>query len=287
MAGLPTQFLMERAFAAQGLDWRAITVEIAETQFETAIQGIAAMNFAAIRLFPSLESQGAERLVDEGSIQKFVGSVTSAAYSNATWDAWNHCGFAMQRLVAGRIAWDQCVCWLHGDSIRTRSLIAALACSGVKPLAIVWTQAPQLELSCLHESLQQLLSADNETLLTESVDEARAFVNPRFEKADETNSYGPKGLLVLADGWLSSFEPDIAAQLQMISELNCDVKLVSSELPHVNSRIEQLRIPAGGLELLDHPELTIAAEAYDFQRWTGYEIEPHLLRDAYDEYCDF
>jgi hypothetical protein len=39
--------------------------------------------------------------------------------------------------------------------------------------------------------------------------------------------------------------------------------------------------------VLSEVEQSIACEAYDFQRWTGQPINPALLRDAYDEYCDF
>jgi len=45
VAGNPTQFVMERAFAAAGLDWRYLTLEVTPENLASAIQGIRAMGF--------------------------------------------------------------------------------------------------------------------------------------------------------------------------------------------------------------------------------------------------
>ena len=45
VAGNPTQFMMERAFAAAGLDWRYLTLEVAADKLADAIRGMRAMGF--------------------------------------------------------------------------------------------------------------------------------------------------------------------------------------------------------------------------------------------------
>ncbi len=45
VAGNPTQFMMERAFAAAGLDWRYLTLEIAPERLGDAVRGARAMGF--------------------------------------------------------------------------------------------------------------------------------------------------------------------------------------------------------------------------------------------------
>jgi shikimate dehydrogenase len=45
VAGNPTQFMMERAFAAAGLDWRYLTLEVAPEDLENAVRGMRAMGF--------------------------------------------------------------------------------------------------------------------------------------------------------------------------------------------------------------------------------------------------
>jgi shikimate dehydrogenase len=45
VAGNPTQFMIERAFAAAGLDWRYLTLEVPPEGLEDAIRGLRAMGF--------------------------------------------------------------------------------------------------------------------------------------------------------------------------------------------------------------------------------------------------
>ncbi len=45
VAGNPTQFMIERAFAAAGLDWRYLTLEVPPESLEYAVRGLRAMGF--------------------------------------------------------------------------------------------------------------------------------------------------------------------------------------------------------------------------------------------------
>ena len=45
VAGNPTQFMMERAFAAAGLDWRYLTLEVPPERLGDAVRGMRAMGF--------------------------------------------------------------------------------------------------------------------------------------------------------------------------------------------------------------------------------------------------
>jgi shikimate dehydrogenase len=45
VAGNPTQFMMERAFAAAGLDWRYLTLEVPPENLADAVKGLRAMGF--------------------------------------------------------------------------------------------------------------------------------------------------------------------------------------------------------------------------------------------------
>jgi shikimate dehydrogenase len=45
VAGNPTQFIMERAFAAAGLDWRYLTLEVSPERLGDAVRGARAMGF--------------------------------------------------------------------------------------------------------------------------------------------------------------------------------------------------------------------------------------------------
>lgn len=45
VAGNPTQFMMERAFEAEGLDWRYLTLEVPPDKLADAVRGMKAMGF--------------------------------------------------------------------------------------------------------------------------------------------------------------------------------------------------------------------------------------------------
>lgn len=45
VAGNPTQFMMERAFTAAGLDWRYLTLEVSPEDLADAVRGMRAMGF--------------------------------------------------------------------------------------------------------------------------------------------------------------------------------------------------------------------------------------------------
>jgi shikimate dehydrogenase len=45
VAGNPTQFMMERAFAAAGLDWRYLTLEVPPERLGDAVKGLGALGF--------------------------------------------------------------------------------------------------------------------------------------------------------------------------------------------------------------------------------------------------
>lgn len=45
VAGNPTQFMMEHAFVAAGLDWRYLTLEVGPEKLEAAVAGMRAMGF--------------------------------------------------------------------------------------------------------------------------------------------------------------------------------------------------------------------------------------------------
>jgi len=50
VAGNPTQYIMERAFAKAGLDWRYLTLEVGPADLEDAMRGVRGMGFRGCNL---------------------------------------------------------------------------------------------------------------------------------------------------------------------------------------------------------------------------------------------
>ena len=69
VAGNPTQFMMERAFAAAGLDWQYLTLEVSAGNLGDAVRGMRAMGF-----------RGANFLVPhKGTVLPYLDELTEAA----------------------------------------------------------------------------------------------------------------------------------------------------------------------------------------------------------------
>ncbi|TWT30267.1 Shikimate dehydrogenase [Posidoniimonas corsicana] len=55
VTGNPTHFMVDRAFAETGLDWRFLTFEVGESRLVDAIRGVSALGFSGVLLLPSLQ----------------------------------------------------------------------------------------------------------------------------------------------------------------------------------------------------------------------------------------
>ncbi len=265
VAGKPTQFLMERAIASAGLDLRAITVEVTADNFATAIAGMAAMKFMAVRFFPTFQSAAFDLLGRQDHLLQTIGSVTSATWSPAGWHAWHNWGPAICDWATQRCDISNTLFWLHGDSIRCRSLLAELA-SQRRPLNVVWSAAP----SNLPDELKSF-GTDSAAVPMHFHDDAQlGSLLEEFGKTRPLESIClvgdeipvlPKAAEGLVPQWLvacASTANEIATKL-------------SHEKCESLSEIDQI----------------VACEAYDFHRWTGRRVDLLVLRDAYAEYCDF
>jgi len=69
VAGNPTQYLMEKAFAEAGLDWRYLTLEVPPDKLEDAIRGMLAMGFRGFNC----------TLPHKVSVLKYLSSTSEAA----------------------------------------------------------------------------------------------------------------------------------------------------------------------------------------------------------------
>jgi len=274
VAGKPTQFLLERAIAVNELDWRAITIQLAAHDLPIAIAGMKVMRFMGLRFFPSLQPEAAQQLAPEDGLVQFIGSVTSAAWGSQSWQAWHHWGGAVLTWAAPRIETVSSVCWLHGDSVRSRSLWAALledspqvpgaATTAAGLRTVLWSSPP-------HELPPQRKQASElELVVLETHEQGIAHLRARA-----AGSQLPTVLLV-GEQFPNMEEYKLASATN-----HC---LVASD--EVGCRqAEQWSHPS--LCVLSEVEQIVACEAFDFQRWTGHRVSLHLLRDAYDEYHGF
>jgi hypothetical protein len=305
VAGQPTQFMIERAVSTLGLDWRALSVEVQPENFESACSGMLAMNFKGVRLLGSYQEKAVELLSPQDAVARFIGCATSASAKQGRWRLWNYLGFAWIDLLRPLSAPQPPIFWLHGDSPTTRSLFAALLSRHSDKHTDKHTDKRTEQLPWFWTDGRPLADIPPEVLSDSGNREPiNDQMNPDYR--------------ALLSGWLatgsdlpsatSNQKPDSSANSQESSGENiADQRWIayvteSDELPrdHLDTLTEigahlafpkSLNIPSaieGRCQLhVSASDLVIAGEAYDFHRWTGKTVDANLLRDAYDEYCDF
>jgi hypothetical protein len=282
VAGQPTQFLLDRAFAALRLQWQALSVEVRPEKLALVCEATIEMGFHGLRFYEAIASIACPHLANPSSLERFVGFSSSAISQKDRWQVWDSLGYGWIDLLKQN---QVDALWLHGDSRTTRSLFAALATSNLK---WVWTEAPA-------------------SLLTDEVDLPdliRGQVPVRAFADNVTHSKPIQELLGCSLQPTGDNIETLVSRLAIVTEQN---QLPEAKLPeahHAEALANQialmnvqlitpsnLRLPDSLAALrcvqLSQADVAVAAELYDFQRWTGKTIDVSILRDAYDEYCDF
>jgi hypothetical protein len=267
VAGRPTQFLMERAFAAAYCDWRVITVEVQPENFQTALDGMQAMAFTAVRFFPELQPLAATRMLEQPHTA--LSTVTSAMRTalkgtEAIWDCWDNHGYGLLDLILSAAPAASTLVWLQGRSRFTQSLFDAMQATNFGPNQLVW-------------SLPEVSAEESgASATTTSLAEAQQSIKDALAQANAITH-----VVVVGEG--------LSEQLTLIRDLEVagDVQLLLATNQLLTRQQVNDAWPRGKARIFTESDQLIAAEAYDFRRWTGQPANLDLLRDAYDEYADF
>lgn len=267
VAGCPTQFVMERAFAALELDWIAMTVEVDSADFAAAAAGIHAMQFQAARFFPPYQHDAMEYFRPSEATRQLIGSVTSAIHGHDGWESWHHLGPGMLLEIARHVAWDQSICWLCDDSIRSRSMLVAAI------------ENPPAELLVSHaglaEELRNILPKLNKALHWNEVSQPQVVDHLKTRSAHQLLE------LSLVGQGLPSEVIDSGQWHELTQQTST---LVSAVDDAALGELAQLHSPTVRVSELDQ---NVGCELVDFQRWTGEVIPLSVVRDALDEYSGF
>ncbi len=272
VAGQPTQFLLDRAFASLRLQWKALSVEVRPEKLPLVCEAMLEMGFRGLRLYEAIASTACQHLANPSSLERFVGFSSSAISSKDRWQVWDSLGYGWIDLLRQN---QVNTVWLHGDSRTTRSLFAALLSSSLK---WVWTEAPgSLLTEDLH--LPDVLRgqiADRATLA-----DSPSFPKPIHETLGCSLQSGSEGM-----------EP-LVSRLAIVTQKQLP-EVWANQIALLNVQLltpSDMRLPESLAALrfaqLSQSDIAVAAELYDFQRWTGKAVDISILRDAYDEYCDF
>jgi hypothetical protein len=270
VSGQPTQFMIERSVASLGMDWRALSVEVPPEKFEPACRGMLAMGFKGLRLFFDYQPAAVNFLAQGDLASQFIGYATSGCAMDDHWSLWDHYGYAWLELTKSDQMPSEPLFWLHGNSRTTRSVFVALSSLGLSAPAWFWTDAE----SAIQDSFVQQLIASQKV------------ANDNSHCIAARLGAEPESLLTAAEEKKQTVV--YITESKTIPTQHADLLLPLDTHLAIHRSYD---FPAGSrarnLIVVSQSDLAVSAEAYDFHRWTGRIADIGLMKDCYDEYCDF
>jgi shikimate dehydrogenase len=265
VAGNPTQFMMEKAFAAAGLDWRYLTLEVPAENLADAMRGLRAMGFrganftiphkvAVIQYLDELseaaELMGAVNCVNRVD-DKLVGENTDGkGFVDSLRGATDPAGKRIVILGAGGAA---------------RAIAVELGLSGVDEITVVnRTEERGRELTQL---LNEKVNVTAHFVAWEGDyaigDEADILINATSIGLGDAEARVPVDTSTLRDGLVVAdvvFNPPQTRFLKEAAERGC--------------------VTLDGLGML------VNQGVIGFRIWTGIEPDAQVMREALEEYLE-
>ncbi|MBW8883950.1 MAG: shikimate dehydrogenase [Planctomycetia bacterium] len=265
VAGNPTQYMMEKAFAAAGLDWRYLTCEVPPEKLADAMRGLRALGFkganftiphkvAVIQYLDSLsaaaELMGAVNCMNRVG-DKLIGENTDGkGFYQSLREACDPAGLSLVILGAGGAA---------------RAIAVELALAGAGEITIVNRAADRGQ--ALVDLLRQRTSVKAEfTPLTGDYaisDTAAIFINATSIGLGDAHARLPIAL--------DSLRPDLIV---------ADVVFNPPQTWLIRAATDR------GCRTLDGLGMLVNQAVISFKIWTGIDPDANVMRDALEEFLE-
>ncbi len=265
VAGNPTQYMMEKAFAAAGLDWRYLTCEVPPEKLADAMQGIRALGFKGANftiphkvaviayldsLSPAAEVMGAVNCMNRVG-DKLVGENTDGkGFYQSLRAACDPAGLEIVVLGAGGAA---------------RAIAVELALAGASQITVVNRARAR------GEALADLLSA-------------RTSVQAQFVSLAGDYSI-PESAAIFINATSVGLS-DEAARLPVAAEslrpelIVADVVFNPPQTWLIRTAIDR------GCRTIDGLGMLVNQAVISFKIWTGREPDANVMRDALEEFLE-
>ncbi|MFN3191334.1 MAG: hypothetical protein ACE361_12490 [Aureliella sp.] len=285
VAGSPTQFVIDRMLSAADLDWRVFTTEINPEDTEAAVLGVSALRFSALRVAHGNESTARivrEKLLSQNVWLPFLSECNSAGFE-AKWVGWNSesAGLLWMLRQVACPTLSSITVLMHGDSSLTRNLFHAYHFCRL---------SDQIDECTLH-----WIGLDEEHFQPPATDSLKPFqlhrtVESYLEKTAEGRRESASGaqqaVLLVGESTqevqeIRSHVGDLAGdRLLCCSGLQWEQAAKSGRILHYESN-------ESDLPWVSPIDLASSALAHDFERWTGAKAHFQMIREAYEEFCEF
>ena len=264
VAGNPTQYMVEQAFALTGLDWRFMTFEVEPPRLGDAMRGIRALGFHGVKIGEPFQESVIEHLDGLSERAKKCGSVNVIATEGDRLVGDNTEGAALAELARQQVTLAGKRALVVGSGRVARAIAMALADAGVANISVASR------------------SSEKGGKLVELIGQQTA----------------ASAALIHLTGALVALEPDVAVLVNATSQSTLDPsaklpldaaslgpKLVVADVAYNVSRTWLTRQAAErGCRTIDGLAIFVQQTALALQMWTGVQPDTVSMREAAEEF---
>ena len=269
IAGNPTQYMLEKAFAIADLDWRFLTFEVSAADFEAALKGARIFEFRGIMLAPPHRGEVHRLLESVTDAARLSGQVNCIEQHNGGLRGLNTEGQALKRLVESKVPFQGVKAVILGAGRTAKSMSAALALGGAARVEHICDKPEQAE------PLVENLRNDPQTAGVEQK------ISPWPEKGSMVTIAEDVRLLVNATP-VGRNDPS-ATQPINIEKLPAELVVVDMVYNPPGTRLVR-EARKRGLHVVDGLTLHVEQAAVAFEIWTGKKPDREAMREAVEEF---
>lgn len=263
VAGNPTQYVMEKAFARAGIDWRYLTLEIAPEELGDAMRGMRAMGFRGANFLAPHQAAVVGHLDDLGDVAALLGEVNCVSRRGEELVGENTDGKGLLYALGGESEIKDRRVVILGAGGAARAIGVELALAGAAAITVVSrTEVAGEELLALLDRASKvpatLVVAEDEYEVSEEADILIGAVPAETDDATAGPTVDVETLgedLVVAD---LAVNPPQTPLLRKAAERGCRT--------------------VDGLAVL------VGQAAAGFKIWTDVEPDKSAMRDALEEF---
>jgi shikimate dehydrogenase len=264
VAGNPTHYLVEQAFAQKGLDWRFMSFEFAPQQLADAMRGLKALGFRGIKVGEPFHETAIEHVDELTDVAKKCGSVNCVTEQRERYVGDNTEGAALLELVRQQITPAGRRAIIIGSGRLARAIALPLAEAGITGMTIVSRNATTGQQLVQLVKQHAAIDATHVPLATTAIT-----IEP------ET------GVLVNATA-LGTERPEAKLPINIDS---LGPKMVVCDVAYNTARTWLTQQAAErGCRVIDGLSLYVQQTALAFRAWTGVMPDTVSMREAAEEF---
>jgi len=264
VAGNPTEFMFERAFAAAGLDWRYVTFEVPAAGLEAAVEGMRAMGFRGGNFTIPHKVRVIEYLDGLSTAAELMGAVNCVKATDGELIGENTDGKGFVASLKERVEPEGARVVILGAGGAARAIAVELGLEGVAEIVVVNRTASR------GQELVDLISG-------------RVGIPCRLESSDGRDYPLEAGTDIVINATsigLGDAEARVPLDVETLSP-----SMVVADVVFNPPQTKLLRDAAErGCRVLDGPGMLVNQAVIGYRIWTGVDPDATVMREALEEY---